>query len=100
LEVVIAKEQGREKVRVFDSFKSDGWFILFIDVGVGDAPYFFYSEDPLKGSHPVAVWSGAAIIFETSEVAQWVKENAKGIPTRLANCFAWHVTLSSEVRHD
>lgn len=96
LEIAIAKEQRREMVKVFESFNSDGWFILFTDASEGDEPYMFYSNDPVDGGHPVTLWSGAATIFETSEVEQWVKENAPGIPARVASCFAWHVTLSSE----
>jgi hypothetical protein len=96
LEVAIAKEHGRQTVKVFDSFKSDGWFILFTDASEGDEPYFFYSKDPLLGGHPVTAWSGAATIFETSDMEKWVKENVPGIPIRLASCFAWHVTLRPE----
>lgn len=94
LRVAIAKEQKRKNVKVFESFKSDGWFVLFTDASDGDEPYLFYSSDPATGSHPVTEWSGAATIFETSEVAQWEKDHAPGIPARVANCFAWHVTLS------
>lgn len=96
LEIAIAKEQRRKTVRVFESFKSDGWFVLLTDASEGDEPYMFYSNDPVEGGHPVALWSGAATIFETSEEEQWVKENAPGIPARLASCFVWHVTLSPE----
>lgn len=96
LEVALAKQQKLTKVSVFASFKRDGWFIVFSDASVGDSSYFFYSKNPIKGAKPLAAWSGAATIFETSEVAEWVKLNASGIPERLANCFAWHVTLSPD----
>lgn len=96
LQVAIAKERRMKTVQVFDSFKSEGWFIIFTDASVGDEPYLFYSDDPVNGSHPITAWSGAATIFETSEMEQWVKENAPRIPARLASCFAWHVTLSPE----
>ncbi|MCL2344967.1 MAG: hypothetical protein FWC58_03825 [Desulfobulbus sp.] len=96
LEAAIARQQKLEKVTVYKSFKRDGWSIVFSDASVGDSPYFFYSTDPVKGAKPLAVWSGAATILETSEIADWVKINAPGIPERLADCFAWHVTLSSE----
>ncbi len=85
-----------KKVAVYKAFKSAGWFIVFSDASAGDSPYFFYSKDPLKGAKPLTAWSGAATIFETSEVAEWVKRNAPDIPERLANCFAWYVTLSPE----
>lgn len=96
LEAAIAKEQKRQSVRVFESLSHGGWVILFTNASDGDEPYLFYSKDPLKGSPPITMWSGAATIFETSEIAQWVKEKAPGIPTPLANCFAWHVTLSRQ----
>jgi hypothetical protein len=44
----------------------------------------------------VTEWSGAATVFETSEIEQWILENAPGIPKRLASCFAWHVTLNRD----
>lgn len=96
LELAIATEQHRPQVKVFDVFRINRWFIVFSDASDGDEPYLFYSEDPRKGSHPITAWGGAATIFETSEVAKWAEQNAPGIPSKLANCFAWHVTLSPE----
>lgn len=84
----IAREQGLRKVQVFESFRRDGWSILFTDASVGDEPYLFYSRDPVTGAHPIGAWSGAAVLFETSEIGQWVRENVPGIPARLADCFA------------
>jgi len=96
LETAIAKEQRRKAIKIFKYFKSDGWFILLTNASEGDEPYMFYSRDPLEGGHPVTLWSGAATIFETSEVEQWLKEHAPGIPARVASCFAWHLTLNPE----
>ena len=94
LQSALAKEQRLPSVRVSESFRSDGWVILYTDAGEGDESYLFYFADPATGSDPVAAWSGAATIFETTEMIQWVKDNAKGIPRRLAECFSWHVTLN------
>jgi hypothetical protein len=96
LETAIEKQQKLEKITVFALFRSDGWSVVFSNASVGDSPYFFYSKNPIKDAQPLAIWSGAATIFETSEVAEWAKKNAPGIPEQLANCFAWHVTLSPE----
>ena len=96
LEAAIQKQQHLSKVTVYASFRASDWSVVFSDASVGDSPYFFYSADPLQGSPPVATWSGGAAIFETTEVADWVKRNVRGIPEQLANCFAWHVTLSPE----
>lgn len=96
LEAAIAKQQEREKVRVFNEFRYGGWFIVYSDASDGDEPYFFYRQDPTIGNRPLAAWSGAATIFETSNIALWVRRNASGIPPRLADCFAWHVTMNRE----
>jgi hypothetical protein len=93
LENAVAKEQNRKAVKVFESLSSNGWVILYTDASDGDEPYMFYSSDPLKGGHLVTIWSGAAAIFETSGIRKWVKDNAPGIPDKIASCFAWHVTL-------
>lgn len=37
------------------------------------------------------------MVFETTEIAKWVSSNVKGIPTRLAKCFAWHVTINRDL---
>lgn len=93
LETAIAKQQKQEKVSVFATFRSGGWSIVFSDAGNSDSPYFFYSSNPATGAKPITVWAGGATIFETTEIADWVKQNAPGIPKQLADCFAWHVTL-------
>jgi hypothetical protein len=93
LEAAIARQEGRDKVRVFESFKLRGWSALFSNAGDGDEPFYFYASDPVKGARPRAVWAGAATVFETSDIAQWVRQEAPGIPGQLADCFAWHVTL-------
>ncbi|UUZ53249.1 hypothetical protein LP419_30820 [Massilia sp. H-1] len=36
---------------------------------------------------------GAASIFETTAIKDWVRKEAPGIPARLADCFARHVTM-------
>jgi len=93
LEAAIAKQQKLKKVSVFATFRSYGWSIVFSDAGNSDSSYFFYSRNPVTGAEPVTAWAGGATIFETTEIAEWVKQNAPGIPLRLADCFAWQVTL-------
>lgn len=61
------------------------------------ARYFFYSGDPLVAAHPISVWGGSAMVFETTEIAKWVSSNVKGIPNLLAKCFAWHVTINRDL---
>ncbi|MDD5334069.1 MAG: hypothetical protein PHS32_10000 [Rhodoferax sp.] len=93
----IARQQKLKKVDIYQSFSEAGWSIIYVGTHVSDNGYFFYSGDPLAAAHPVNVWGGAAMVFETTEIAQWVSSNVKGIPARLAKCFAWHVTLNRDV---
>jgi hypothetical protein len=93
LEAALGATQGKKQVRIIQSFQDSGWLILYTEAREADNPYLFYSGDPAPGARPITAWSGGATIFETSEIAQWVKSNAPGIPSRLANCFAWHVTV-------
>jgi hypothetical protein len=91
----IAKHENVEKVEVLNSFMFQGWRIIEIENHVSDEPYLFYPADPIF-SRPIAAWSGAATIFETTDVEKWTVENAPGIPRKLASCFAWHVTLNRQ----
>jgi hypothetical protein len=91
---VISKKERLDRVDIFQSFKDEGWTIVYVNTYVSDETYFFYSTDPITAKHSVTKWSGAAYVFETSEIKNWVLKNAPGIPDRLASCFAWHVTLN------
>ena len=92
----IAKQEKLKTVDVFQSFKIEGWFIIYVNTYISDEPYLFYSSNPVTDKRPVTAWSGAATIFETTDIERWVLQNAPGIPPRLASCFAWHVTLNRE----
>ncbi len=92
----IIRQEGLERADVMQSFKSDGWTIVYVNTYISDEPYLFYSGDPIMAKRPITAWSGAATVFETSEIKDWVLKNAPNIPDRLASCFAWHVTLNRE----
>lgn len=92
----IKKQLRLKTVDVLQTFGSEGWTIVYVDTKVSDEPYLFYSSDPILARKPITQWSGAAMIFETSEIEKWVLDNAPGIPKRLAACFAWHVTLNRD----
>ncbi len=92
----ILKQEKLERVNVLQSFKSNGWTIVYVSTYISDEPYLFYSGDPAMAKRPITAWSGAATVFETSEIKAWVLKNAPGIPDRLASCFAWHVTLNRD----
>jgi hypothetical protein len=72
-------------------FTDGSWRILYATSSAADGAYVFYSGPSLR-SKPVTVWAGAARSDETADITRWVKENAPGIPARLANCFSTYVT--------
>lgn len=93
LEAAISRQEGGKTVAVYQALSYRGWHIVSSNAGQGDQPYLFYPADPVKGSKPVTVWAGAASIFETTAIKDWVRKEAPGIPARLADCFARHVTM-------
>ncbi|MBC7489024.1 MAG: hypothetical protein H7240_02450 [Glaciimonas sp.] len=94
LGLIIAKLEKYNQVDVIEAFRFNSWHIIYIDNHVSDEPYMFYSSNPSSSKGAVTSWSGAATIFETTEIEEWVLKNAHGIPRQLASCFAWQVTLN------
>ena len=92
LALVIPKQLGLKSVEVLQSFSVKGWYVILVDTHVSDETFLFYSGNPATSS-PITEWSGAATIMETDEIESWVLEHAPGIPSQMASCFAWHVTL-------
>lgn len=89
----VSEVQGLPNSRVLGYFEAEGWYIVFTDASLGDEPYLVYDTDPARHAKPRASWSGAATIFETSQVRDWLLAAASGVPKPLADCFAWQVTL-------
>lgn len=91
LALAIAAQLKAPSVDVLKSFRHRGWQIVLVDTPLSDEAYLFYAGDPLK-STSLTAWGGAARVDEGPEIERWVRQNAKGIPRRLAACFAFHVT--------
>jgi len=87
----IARQLHVQSVDVLQSFRAGGWTIIYVDSHDADEAFLFYSHDPLTGSY-ITLWSGAATRDEEQAIKKWTLKNAPGIPQKLANCFAWHVT--------
>ena len=88
---VIAKQLGAKQAEISQSFRFDGWSILYVSTGEADDAFVFYSGDPMRSKY-VTLWGGVALKDEEKEIRAWTLKNAPGIPRTLANCFAWHVT--------
>lgn len=91
LALVIATQLHPKKVDVLQSFRLDRWTIIYVDSHEADEVFLFYSADPLRTQY-VVMWSGAAEPTEEQSIREWTLKNARGIPPKLASCFAWYVT--------
>ncbi len=98
LEPVIAKQLGVRSAKVLESFREDGWSIIYVGTSRADDAFLFYSNNPMTNRY-VTLWAGVARKNEEGKIRNWVLQNAKGIPHRLANCFAWHVTNDPRFRN-
>jgi hypothetical protein len=88
---VIAKQLNAESAEILQSYRYRTWYIIYVNTQVSDEAFLFFSSDPTQSKY-LTVWSGSAAVHEEPEIKQWVLNNAKGIPSKLAGCFAWHVT--------
>jgi len=77
-------------------FRYQSWTIAYVSFTKSDPGYVFYRGDPLR-SHYVTIWGGAARGDEEDEIRAWAEQYARGIPTRLAACFAWHLTKDRDM---
>ncbi|HEY0281833.1 MAG TPA: hypothetical protein VGC27_04320 [Rhizomicrobium sp.] len=91
LEPALAKQLRVPKADVLEMMRDGKWSVIYVDSHDADEAFLFYAGDPLR-THYVSAWSGAAGRNEELAIKRWVTLNVKGVPVRLARCFAWHVT--------
>jgi hypothetical protein len=96
LSPVIASQMNIESAEILQSYKYAGWYIIYVNTHVSDEAFLFFGGDPLQNKYLTA-WGGAAAVFEGPQIKRWVQKNAKGIPAKLASCFAWHVTKDRDL---
>jgi hypothetical protein len=83
--------QNLKNIEILASFQYKKWQILYVNTFVTDEAYLFYSKNPRTQPYLI-LWAGAAAMDEEQEIFKWVRSKAKGIPSKLARCFSWHVT--------
>ena len=93
---VIAKQLNIESAAILQSYSYRGWYIIYVSTHVSDEAFLFFNVDPTQGKY-LTTWGGGAAANEEPEIKQWVLKNAKGIPSKLAGCFAWHVTKDRDL---
>lgn len=93
---VVARQLHIASGTILQSFRYRGWSILYVDTQVSDESFLFYRADPLRSTY-LTLWAGGAMRSEGPQIRRWVLKNAPGIPSRLASCFAWHVTKDRDM---
>jgi hypothetical protein len=78
-------------ITVLQSFRLDDWRIVYVDTHASDETFLFYPGDPVASRY-VTWWGGAAQTSEERSIRDAIVRDARGIPLKLAHCFAWHVT--------
>lgn len=78
---VIEKQLHAKRVDVLQSFRFEGWSIIYVDSREADETFLFYSHSPLR-NHYVTMWSGAARKNEYQSFRAWTRKNAPRIPSR------------------
>jgi hypothetical protein len=87
----IARQLQNKSVEVLQSFQLGSWSIFYVTSHQAEDAYVFYAHDP-STSRYITLWGGVATSDEEQAIKAWILKDARGIPRRLASCFAWHVT--------
>jgi hypothetical protein len=96
LRIEVGHQLNVDNVEILQSFKSLSWTILYAASDEADPVFLFYSDNPVN-HHLITLWSGGAKPDEEQAISSWLQENAKDIPSNLAQCFVWHVTKDRDM---
>ena len=97
----VLESAGDLEIKVLKSFSFHGWSIIQVSTNVSDDAYLFYRQKPKDGKF-VALYGGVAGYDPNdpngapkaeSEVESWLRQQMPGIPSHLADCFAWHFVV-------
>lgn len=92
----IARQLNVPSVTVLQTFGLSDWRIVCVDTQSSDPAFIFFHGAPDK-VHYITLWSGGARVDEESSIRAWAITSAPGIPSNLAECFAWHVTKDRDL---
>lgn len=92
----IARQLNVPRVTILQVFELRDWKIVYVDTPSSDPPFIFFHGTPDK-VHYVTLWSGGARADEEASIRAWAIKSAPGIPSDLAECFAWHVSKDRDL---
>jgi hypothetical protein len=84
----VAAQLQSESVKILHSYRLGNWYLFYVNTRAADEDFVFYRGDPPNHQY-TALWSGAGAGTEQSELRNWARMNAPGIPESLAKCFAF-----------
>ena len=82
---------------VFQQFRVGKWHIVYVNTGVSDEPFLFYDRPPSQAKAYLTAWGGGAARNEGPYIHSWLRKEAPGIPSLLANCFVYHITQDRDM---
>lgn len=91
LAALVERQLRIPTIRLLRSYSVGTWHVVPSSPNASDMIFMVYASDPLTNAY-VALRKGAAPRSEEDAMKRWVEENAPGIPSSLASCFAWEVT--------
>ncbi len=91
----IAKQLNLKDVKIISTLSLKGWTIFHVDTVQYDKPFLLYSDDPRKSKY-VLLWAGPTNPADINWMAGWVSRESPGVPSELAKCFAWDVTVGPD----
>lgn len=91
----ISWQLGVKSVYIMDAMRKGTWSVIHVSFGDADEVYMFFDGNPAKARH-VLLWEGVAETDERDGIYAWIRRNAAGIPSELAECFSWYVAVNPE----
>ena len=96
LSTAVAGQLQTASAKVLRAYGLGNWYLLSVDAQGGGDAFLIYRGDPLTQQY-IASWSNEGGKSGQSELRNWARMNARGIPETLAKCFAW--SAASGRRH-
>jgi hypothetical protein len=88
LSTAVSGQLQTTSAKVLRAYGLGNWSLLYVDTQGGEDAFLIYRGDPLTQQY-IASWSNEGGQAGQSELRNWARMNARGIPETLAKCFAW-----------
>jgi hypothetical protein len=83
----VAGQLQAASAKIIHAYRVGNWYLLYVDTPGANQTFLFYRGDPTTRQY-VASWSRTGAKAEQSELRNWARLNAPGVPESLGRCFA------------